>query len=383
MNIAKPSLLSQIAALLSLWCATAGAVELPRAGSDCKEIAQTERWVSAATPDVGAQPPLLSAHRGGTTLAPENTLWAYRHAFAYDMDFVEIDVRETLDGVFVSMHDDTVDRTTNGAGQVAQLTWAQLEQLNAADFLPWQGSQYDPSSVPRLEEILQLARDARKGIEFDIKSVRNHTRFFDMVAAYGLLSRSYFSISGDLVSLAQDYNPEIRVIFNLDGNETPEALYAQTRRTAVYGSRRDKFTPEKIAAVHDGCAFVLPHSYDAGLLEEADEFLRGRADGADGSQVDQPDLIAHVAERHVAAELIHRQDARQVCLRNIDNGLGIPRRLLSVWRIVELPDLRLTDRDGCIPFERSHGRYLIRHEGSPAVREATLWVSLPGGSCLR
>lgn len=378
MKIAKLPLPSQITVLLSFWCATACAVELPRAGSDCNEIAETERWVSAAPPDVGAQPPLLSAHRGGTTLAPENTLWAYRHAFAYDMDFVEIDVRETLDGVFVSMHDDTVDRTTNGTGQVSQMSWAQLEQLNAADFFPWRGSQYDPSGVPRLEQILQLARDARKGIEFDIKAVRNYTQFFDMVAAHGLMSRSYFSISGDQVGAAQAYNPEIRVIFNIEGNESPEALYAETRRTAVYGSRRDKFTPEKIAAVHDGCAFVLPHSYDAGPLAEGDEFRRAQASGADGAQVDQPDLIAHVAERRVAAVLIHRPDTRQVCLLNSDNGLGIPRRLLSVWRIIELPDLRLTDRDGCISFARSRGRYLIRHEGSPAVREATLTVSLPG-----
>lgn len=78
--------------------------------------------------------------------------------------------------------------------------------------------------------------------------------------------------------------------------------------------------------------------------------------------MEQPDLIAHVAERHVAAELIYQPDTKQVCLRNSDNGLGIPRRLLSVWRSVDLPDMRLTDRDGCISFARSRGRYLVRHE---------------------
>src|SRR5688500_5177666 len=77
------------------------APELRRAGDACDQTPEPHRWVDAGVPDVGARPPLLSAHRGGVTLAPENTLAAFRHAFAYGMDFVEVDVRETADGVFV------------------------------------------------------------------------------------------------------------------------------------------------------------------------------------------------------------------------------------------------------------------------------------------
>lgn len=362
-------------AVLCLGCVAACAVELPRAGSDCQQIPETERWSEVGTPDKGAYPPLISAHRGGVNLAPENTLWAYRHAFAYAMDFVEIDVRETADGVFVSMHDATVDRTTDGTGAVSEMTWAQLEQLNAADFAPWQGSQYDPSGVPRLEQILELARATRKGIEFDIKGVRNYPQFFDLVASYGVLPRSYFSINGDLASQAQAYNREIRVIFNIDGFESPQQLFDETRRTAIYGSRRDKFTPEKIAAIHAGCAFVLPHSYDTSNQREAVEFKLGRADGTDGAQVNQPDIIAHVARRHVPAALVHHSEDQQVCLLNSNNRLGIPQRLLSVWRAGRLlPSINITDRNGCIPFTASSGLYLVRHEGSPAVREAAVWI---------
>ena len=74
MKIAKVSLLSPSTVLFAFWCATAWGVELPRAGSDCNQVAETERWTGAGTPDVGTQPPLLSAHRGGPTLAPENTI---------------------------------------------------------------------------------------------------------------------------------------------------------------------------------------------------------------------------------------------------------------------------------------------------------------------
>ena len=361
-------------AVLCISCASANAADLPRAGTFCPQIPEIERWLNAGTPDVGAQPPLLSAHRGGTTLAPENTIWAYRHAFAYDMDFVEIDVRETLDGVFISMHDDTVDRTTNGTGPIAQLTWAQIQPLNAADFLPWQGTQYDPSPVPRLEEILELAQNSGKGIEFDIKDLRNVTQFFDLVASYGLLPRSYFAISGDQASASQAYNPEIRVIFNVDGGESPTLLFNEAQRTTVYGSQLDRFTPEKIAAIHDGCGLVIPHSYDNTILLEADQFEHGRDIGADGAQVDQPDLIAEVAERHVPARLIYRAASRQVCLLNSTNGLGIPRRLLSVFRGLQLPSVRTTDREGCVILPAEQRAYTVVHFGTAGVRDAQLRV---------
>ena len=359
--------------------ATASAIDLPRAGSHCGEMPQTERWLDAGTPDVGVTPPLLSAHRGGTTLAPENTLWAYRHAFAYGVDFVEIDVRETLDGVFVSMHDATVDRTTDGTGAVAQLTWAQIEALNAADYAPWKGTQYDPTRVPRLEEILELARDANTGIEFDIKDLRNPTRFVDLVASYGLLSRSYFALSGDDAGVAQAYNPEIRAIFNVDGDESPEYLYEQTSRSAVFGSQLKRWPPEKIAAIHDGCSFVLPHSYDLGVLAEADQFRQARQRGADGAQIDAPEWIAEVAERQVPAHLRFLADTRHVCLYNSNNDLGIPRRLLVVLSRLQLPSVRTTNRYGCITLPSDPGAYTVIHFGTLGVRDTTLRFFAPAG----
>lgn len=361
--------------LLAACTSNVPAEQLPRAGGACDQIPEPQRWMDAGVPDVGVRPPLLSAHRGGVTLAPENTLIAYRHAFAYGMNFVEVDVRETADGVFVVMHDDTVDRTTDGSGAVSSLTWAQILSLNAADFVPWQGGQYDPSLVPRLEEVLELARSAERGIEFDIKTVRNPTALFDLVESYGLMSKSFFSIDPELVATAQAYNPEIRVIYNVDGDEPAADLFAATSRTAVFGSRREKFTPEKIAAVHDGCSFVLPHSYDSSEFAEADEFRRALADGADGAQVNQPDVVAAVAERRIVAELVYLQQQRKVCLRNASNGFGLPRRVLRVRDATSDVNLYdLTDRDGCIELPLPFAEYVIRHDDGPAVRGVELRV---------
>jgi hypothetical protein len=228
--------------------------------------------------------------------------------------------------------------------------------------------------VPRLEEILELARDSGKGIEFDIKTVRDYKRFFDMVTAYGLMNRSYFNLKGKAARAARAYNPEIRVVFNVDGGESESALYEQTSHAAVYGSHRDRFTPQKIAAIHRSCAVVLPHSYDHGLQAERDEFVRARSAGADGAQVNQPDVIAHIAERHVAAQLVYRADSRQACLQNKDNQLGIPRQVLIVFRDEHPPEINVTNREGCVSLPLEPNDYWVVHFETPAVKQATLEV---------
>lgn len=350
--------------------------ELARADAACEQIPEPERWISAGTPDVGRSPPLLSAHRGGMNLAPENTLPAYRNAFAYEMDFIEIDVRETLDGVFISMHDDAVDRTTDGTGKVAELTWAQIQQLNAADFAPWKGSEYDPARVPRLEEILELARVTGKGIEFDVKALINPTQFFELVASYGVLSRSYFNLKGAAADQAQAINPEVRVIFNIDGAATGQALFAESTRSAVYGSRRAEFSPEKIAAIHDGCSVVLPHTYDNSDLLEADEFMKARADGADGGQINTPNVMAFAVNRRIAAQFQYRPATRQACLLNTNNGLGLTKAVVNIRRGLDYFAVKVTDHDGCVGIPSTPGTYFVRQESNQAIREATTRITL-------
>lgn len=72
------------------------------------------------------------AHRGGAKLAPENTMAAFRRAVdEWDADVLEMDVRLTADGRMAVIHDETVDRTTDGTGAVAKTTWSQLRELDA------------------------------------------------------------------------------------------------------------------------------------------------------------------------------------------------------------------------------------------------------------
>lgn len=92
------------------------------------------------------------AHRGDWRNAPENSLQAVENCIAMGVDMVEIDVRLTKDSVFVLMHDDTIDRTTNGKGRVAELTWPELSQLRLRDGI----GAVTNHRIPTLEQVFQL-----------------------------------------------------------------------------------------------------------------------------------------------------------------------------------------------------------------------------------
>jgi len=94
---------------------------------------------------------LVIGHRGASGYAPENTLAAFDRALDLGADGVETDVRLTRDGVLVLLHDDTVDRTTDGRGHIADLTWSEVQKLDAGG---WYGETYAGQRVPRLEELL-------------------------------------------------------------------------------------------------------------------------------------------------------------------------------------------------------------------------------------
>jgi glycerophosphoryl diester phosphodiesterase len=93
------------------------------------------------------------AHRGWSSIAPENTLASYRLAIESGAELAECDVMLSSDGVPVLMHDDTVDRTTNGTGLVSSYTAAALAQLDAG---AWKGEEWRGEGIPTLEAALRL-----------------------------------------------------------------------------------------------------------------------------------------------------------------------------------------------------------------------------------
>jgi len=103
---------------------------------------------------------VVVAHRGGGALAPENTMTAFENAIAVGADYIEFDVHRTKDGELVIMHDDTVDRTTNGTGMIKDMTAEEFSRLQMAD----------GKEPPTFDAVLVLAKNNDMGMLAEIKS---------------------------------------------------------------------------------------------------------------------------------------------------------------------------------------------------------------------
>jgi len=97
----------------------------------------------------------IIGHRGASGHAPENTLAAFKKAVALGATFIETDLQLSRDARFVAIHDDTLDRTTNGHGKVHDQTLAALRRIDAGS---WFGSDYAGERIPTLEEILEFSK---------------------------------------------------------------------------------------------------------------------------------------------------------------------------------------------------------------------------------
>jgi glycerophosphoryl diester phosphodiesterase len=101
---------------------------------------------------VGKPKPYVMAHRGNRVACPENTLAAFQRALDEGADIIETDLHLTADGVFICIHDATVDRTTNGSGPVSVMTLNEVKTLSAADGNP----EFDTERVPTLNELTAI-----------------------------------------------------------------------------------------------------------------------------------------------------------------------------------------------------------------------------------
>lgn len=96
---------------------------------------------------------VVAAHRGWKSAYPENTLLAFLRAVELGADMLEFDLRFSKDRVVMIIHDETVDRTTNGSGKVSDFTKEELKQLDAGG---WFGKAYEGLKIPTLEELCEL-----------------------------------------------------------------------------------------------------------------------------------------------------------------------------------------------------------------------------------
>ena len=110
--------------------------------------------------------PKLIGHRGVKDLCPENTLESILKAFDLGLSFVEIDVKISKDRVPILLHDDTLDRTTNGSGLVIDYDYANIKKLDAGKFFYKENTNI---FVPKLEDILSLCTNYNGNLNIELK----------------------------------------------------------------------------------------------------------------------------------------------------------------------------------------------------------------------
>lgn len=138
--------------------------------------------------------PVVIGHRGDKLYAPENTLSSFKQALEKGADAVEFDVKLTADQQVIVLHDQTVDRTTNGSGNVAKLTLAEIQKFDAGIQYP---GKFPNEKIPCLEEVFE---SFGKNLYMNVELTNYKTPFdglvikvVDLIIKYRMENRILFS----------------------------------------------------------------------------------------------------------------------------------------------------------------------------------------------
>jgi glycerophosphoryl diester phosphodiesterase len=125
----------------------------------------------------------VTGHRGARGLAPENTLTGFRLAADLCCDNIELDVHLTKDGDLAVIHDETIDRTTNGSGPVSSYTMAELKHFDAGT----------GEKIPSLREVFELLKDTGMNIQIELKGPNTEDPSVELVKDFEMVERVSFT----------------------------------------------------------------------------------------------------------------------------------------------------------------------------------------------
>lgn len=194
----------------------------------------------------------VAVHRAANEFAPENTLSAMQIALDLEVDFIEMDVRQTRDGKSVLLHDGRLDRTTNGKGPVNQMNFDEVRTLSAGG---WFDPFFAPEKVPTLEEACQLLSEHNAKFRHktyfyvDCKEI-NARVLIDDLTKYQLLEGSVFYINeekqiGQIRALA----PNAKILPGLDSLKDLDKLIDALHPYALDANWKD-LSKEMIDKAH-------------------------------------------------------------------------------------------------------------------------------------
>ena len=228
---------------------------------------------------------LVIAHRGASTYAPENTYAAFDLALDLGARHLELDVQLSSDGHLVVIHDDKVNRTTNGDGAVSALSLQELQSLDAG---AWFDAQYADERIPTFESLLERYRGrAHLHVEIKGKTTGLSERTADMIRSRGWaqdVTMTSFQI--DKLEALRAYAPELPAGWLLREIDDAAISRAQTLGLAQLCPKADTVTRELVARLRNA-------GFRVRAWGVANEELMHRmvAAGVDGMTVNFPDRL--------------------------------------------------------------------------------------------
>ena len=229
------------------------------------------------------------AHRGAHDDGrPENTLAAYQRAIDLGCDFVEIDVRKTKDGRYVSVHNSEIDAYTNGAatGQVKDFT---LEELKALDIGSHHGEAWADAKIPTLEEILDLCH-GKIGIYLDLK-YGEFKEIADIVAKHDMSHDVIWYAGGRTLLDLAEYCPDCWPMPDPGPEKNIERLVKRHEPKVIAAVWRH-YSKSFVEKCHAAGAIVIVDESDPSCWEDAIAW------DSDGVQTDHPEeFIAFLKQK--------------------------------------------------------------------------------------
>ncbi|NLG62189.1 MAG: glycerophosphodiester phosphodiesterase [Candidatus Cloacimonetes bacterium] len=268
--------------------------------------------MSSAPHPLLAGAPLLIAHRGGAGLYPENTLYAFSRAHElWQADMLELDVHATADGRCVVIHDPTVDRTTDGTGDVASMTLAELQSLDAAYHFSRDGGRTYPLRgrgvrIPTIDEVLEALPTMR--ITVEVKTGAAQRPLFDALEAAGARDRIILASAYDrdrtlfhewkgALSASVEHGRRFYTLHRLHCARFGSLSAHVVQMPETWDGRRI-VTPRFIRDVHRRGSHV--HIWTVNETADMERLLDW---GADGLVTDRPDRLARVLHARVGRPL--------------------------------------------------------------------------------
>jgi glycerophosphoryl diester phosphodiesterase len=242
----------------------------------------------------GKYPVFVTAHRGFSGKAPENTLAAFRAAIDARCDMIELDVHLSRDNQVVVIHDDTLERTTNGRGNVADQSYAELKRLDAGS---WFDPRFSGERIPTLAEVLSLAR-GRILVNIELKKVKGFPYTMEELADRALHEVERADMSGQVLFSSFDraaidrigkMNPllPVAIITNKPWAKPEEVGGGKWHPTL--NCRISVLNEDNIRLAH--AEGIRIHAWTVNLAEEMKKAI---ALGVDGIITNHPDRLIHL-----------------------------------------------------------------------------------------